>query len=187
LASLYDLIRPRQQRRRDRQAEGLGSLEVDNQLVLDRLLDRKIARPSALENLVHVGSGASIQFRNARSISHEAARLRLFPEPVDSWEPVLGGEGRDLRSLRTEHRIAQDEDAVRAVAAHRHKRRLDLGRSACFQDLKLYPKRPGCALRLSQYVAVSVGVLENDHPGHLRGDSLEQLQLLSNQLRASRG
>ena len=29
-ASLYDLIRPRQHRRRDREAEGLGGLEVDH-------------------------------------------------------------------------------------------------------------------------------------------------------------
>src|SRR5262245_22357326 len=32
--SLYDLIRPQQQRRRDREAEGLGGLEVDDELAL---------------------------------------------------------------------------------------------------------------------------------------------------------
>ena len=38
--SLDDLIRPLEERRRDRQAEGLGGLEVDDQLELRRLLDR---------------------------------------------------------------------------------------------------------------------------------------------------
>ena len=42
---LFDhLIRPRQQRRRDREAEGLGGLEVDDQLELRGLFDRKIGR-----------------------------------------------------------------------------------------------------------------------------------------------
>jgi hypothetical protein len=36
--SLDDLVRPQQQRLRDRQAEGLGGLEVDDQLELGRLL-----------------------------------------------------------------------------------------------------------------------------------------------------
>ena len=36
---LDHLIRPRQQRRRDREAEGLGGLEVDHEVELGRLLD----------------------------------------------------------------------------------------------------------------------------------------------------
>jgi hypothetical protein len=36
---LNHLIRPLQERRRDRQAEGLGGLEVDDELQLRRLLD----------------------------------------------------------------------------------------------------------------------------------------------------
>ena len=41
--SLDHLVRPRQQRRRDRQAEGLGRLEVDQQIELGRLRDGKVA------------------------------------------------------------------------------------------------------------------------------------------------
>ena len=36
---LYDLIRPRQQRRRNRQADRLGGLEVDDELEFGRPLD----------------------------------------------------------------------------------------------------------------------------------------------------
>src|SRR5713101_5743230 len=39
-SSFYELIRPQQQRRRDRQAERLRGLEVDDQLELRRLFDR---------------------------------------------------------------------------------------------------------------------------------------------------
>src|SRR5713226_569239 len=54
---LDDLIRPQQQRSRDRQAEGLRRLEVDDQLEPRRLLDGEVSRPRALENLVHIESG----------------------------------------------------------------------------------------------------------------------------------
>src|SRR5713101_7599981 len=49
--SLDDLIRPQQQRRRDREAEGLRGLEVDHQLELRRRLDREIARAGTLRGL----------------------------------------------------------------------------------------------------------------------------------------
>src|SRR6266478_2659044 len=55
------LIRPLQERRRDRQAEGLGGLRVDDQLELGRLLYGQVAGLGALENLVHVDGGAPKQ------------------------------------------------------------------------------------------------------------------------------
>ena len=51
-------IRPLQQRRRDRQAEGLGGLEVDDQLELRRLLDGQVGGLGAFQDLVHVERGA---------------------------------------------------------------------------------------------------------------------------------
>src|SRR5713101_2973582 len=59
IALLDDLIRPPQQRRRDREAEGLGGLEVDHQLELRGLLYGEIGRLRALEDLVHVSGGAT--------------------------------------------------------------------------------------------------------------------------------
>jgi hypothetical protein len=42
---LFDhLIRPLQERRRDRQAEGFRGLEVDSEVYLGRALDRQISR-----------------------------------------------------------------------------------------------------------------------------------------------
>ena len=60
---LDDLIRPPQQRRRDRQAEGLGGLEVDDQLELRGLLDGKLARLFALQDPVHIRGGARLESR----------------------------------------------------------------------------------------------------------------------------
>src|SRR5207244_3091731 len=66
------LVRPLHQRRRDRQPEGLGGLEVDDQVELGRLLHGQVGGLGALEDLVHVGRGASEQISNVRSIGHKA-------------------------------------------------------------------------------------------------------------------
>ncbi len=60
-SSLDHLVRPRQQRRRDRQAEGLRGLEVDDQLELGGLLDREVAGLGAPEDPVDVDRYASTQ------------------------------------------------------------------------------------------------------------------------------
>src|SRR5690242_20723019 len=77
---LDHLIRPRQERRRDRQAEGLGGLEVHDQIELCRLLDREVARLAALEDLVHVPGGAPITTNRVRPIGHETAVIDKLPQ-----------------------------------------------------------------------------------------------------------
>src|SRR5947209_14304911 len=54
------LICPKQERLRDRQPEGLGGLEVDDELELAGLLDRQVGGLRALEDLVHEGSRAPL-------------------------------------------------------------------------------------------------------------------------------
>src|SRR5262249_29632918 len=43
-----------------------GGLDVDDERELGRLLDRQVGRLGALENLVHIGRGASMHFLIAR-------------------------------------------------------------------------------------------------------------------------
>ena len=50
-----DLIRPDQQRLRNRQAQQLGGLQIDHQLELGGLLDGEIGGFGILQDLVHVG------------------------------------------------------------------------------------------------------------------------------------
>src|SRR6266446_4203749 len=79
--SLFDhLIRPLQERGRDRQVESLGGLEIDDQLELGGPLDGKVGGVCAPQDLVNLGSGAPEEIRKTRPITHEAARLRPFPE-----------------------------------------------------------------------------------------------------------
>src|SRR4029453_5533468 len=61
LSLLDHLVRSRQHIGRNRQADLLSRLQVDDQLELDRLLHGKIGRFSAFQNLVHVSGDAPIQ------------------------------------------------------------------------------------------------------------------------------
>ncbi len=70
---LDHLIRPLQERRRDRQAQGLRGLEVDYQVELCGLLNREISRFRALEDLVHVGGGVPIDIDRVGTVAQKAA------------------------------------------------------------------------------------------------------------------
>src|SRR5215831_15212277 len=59
-ALLYDLIRGRQHRRRNREAEHPGGLEVDHELELGRLRHRQIAGTGAGEDARHVGTDLAV-------------------------------------------------------------------------------------------------------------------------------
>src|SRR5215211_6858674 len=69
--SLDHLVRLEEKARRNREAEGLGSLEVDDQLELHRLLHGEVPRVSPLQDLVHIGSGTSVIRWTAQPIEQE--------------------------------------------------------------------------------------------------------------------
>src|SRR5713226_249385 len=96
--SLDHLIRPLQERLGDRQAEGLGGLEVDDQLELGRLFDGKIAGLGSFEDLVHVGRGTPELVRNVRPIGNEARGLRKLPYSIHGGQPAPRRQLDDLTS-----------------------------------------------------------------------------------------
>src|SRR5258705_13976188 len=102
--SLDYLVRPPQHRLRDRQAEGLGGLEVDHQLELGGPLDRKASRLRPLEDAIDGARRAPGHVREACTVGHEAAVLDVFSElehggktvarsQVDDDTPVCVEEG----------------------------------------------------------------------------------------------
>src|SRR5690349_14134635 len=75
VSSFDDSIGSQQQRRRDRQAERLCGLQIDDQLELRGLLDGKIARLRALQDSVDKDGSSIATDRNARAVSQERAGL----------------------------------------------------------------------------------------------------------------
>src|SRR5262249_8722790 len=74
-ASLDHLIRPRQQRGWDREAERFGGLEVDDQLELRRLLDGQVGRFCTFEDLVDLDRRAAPGLIDAVAVVHQPAGL----------------------------------------------------------------------------------------------------------------
>src|SRR5262245_51190498 len=62
--SFNQLVGAADQRQRNGKAEGLGSLQVDDQLDFGGLLYRQIGRLLTLENLGGIATGQTVRFRN---------------------------------------------------------------------------------------------------------------------------
>src|SRR6266542_1690126 len=107
IALLDYLIRPPQHGLRDRQAEGLGGLEVDDQFELRRLGDGQISGLGAIENLIDVGGGAPEHVRDAGSIGHEAAGVYRLPPWINRRQPTLCRKGYEASVFRKEHDAGQ--------------------------------------------------------------------------------
>src|SRR6266545_181523 len=113
--SLDHLIGALQERGRDRQAEGLGGLEVDYEFERDGLLDGKIRGFRALQYLMDVGSGPSMLVGETRSISHDASRLGCLPVRRDGGQTMLHRQARYVRPKREEQRITEHEEGSCAI------------------------------------------------------------------------
>src|SRR5262250_2237185 len=118
---LNHLIRPPEQRRRNRQAEGLGGLEVDDQFELGGLFNRKIGGLRSPEDLVDVDGGAADEVGVIGAIRHEASRLGIDAVPIYGGKMLLGREVDDLSPGAPEKRRAAENDGVHAGASDRGK------------------------------------------------------------------
>src|SRR5688500_9310291 len=96
---LDDVVRPRQQRGRDGEAERFCSLQVDQQLELARLLHWNFAWPGAFQDLVHVACRTPHQDVEVRAVAHEAARAHPRPPAAHQGNALLRGELQDARTI----------------------------------------------------------------------------------------
>src|SRR5215831_19225443 len=99
-----DFIRPRQHIRRNRQADLLRRLEVDDQLELCRLLDWQVRGFCAFQDPVNVGGGTPEPLEGVRSITYAATSVDKFPVRIQRWQAALGRKLYDLCSVRPDDR-----------------------------------------------------------------------------------
>src|ERR1700730_10503633 len=140
--SLDHLIRPLQERRRDRPAEGLGGLEVDGQFEFRRLLERKISRLGAPQNLVYIDRTAPRHRGDIHPIGHEATLLNKEVDFIDCGDPLLGREIDDFSPMYESKRRRHHQYALIATLHHPAESGSKFPRSVHDEGMKLYAKNP---------------------------------------------
>src|SRR5262249_2681672 len=79
-------------RRRDREAEGFGGLEIDDELELGGVLDGKLRRLGAVQDLVDVRGRLPVQPIEVWSVGHEAAGLDIYAPKERRRQPRIHGD-----------------------------------------------------------------------------------------------
>ena len=120
LAGLPDhLGRLEEERRRKRQPKSLSGAEVEDELEVYGPLHREVGRFGALQNLVHMASGAPKQVRQARAIRQDPAGLDVLPHIEPRRQPAMGRQLRDPSALAQEHRVCKHDQRLGALSGHR--------------------------------------------------------------------
>ena len=127
--SLDQLIRPLQERRRDRQAEGFGGLEVDHEVELRGLLDWQVGRLGALQDFVYIDRSTLLHLGNIYSIGHEATWLNIHLERIDSGDPMLGSKIDDGPSMHEHKGRRPHQYGLVAILHHAEESGSDVRRS----------------------------------------------------------
>src|SRR5580765_5768049 len=110
--SFDDFVRPSQHIRRNRQADLFCRFQIDDELELLWLLNWQVSGLRALQDLVHVGGGATVQVAKAHGVGHESPGFHNIRPPVYRRVLALYREVCKLCALRSEHGTSQQEDCV---------------------------------------------------------------------------
>src|SRR5262245_13232175 len=84
--SLDHLVGALLKEQRHVEAKRLGGLEIDGQLELGRLLDRKVRRRGPLEDAINIRGRTANNIDRVRSVRHQAAFRDKLPKSVRSEE-----------------------------------------------------------------------------------------------------
>ena len=113
------LVRPQQQRLRDREAERLGGLEIDDQLEFRRLLDGQIGGLSALDDSIDVSSCLAEPIVVAWAIRHQSAIANDEAKLLHCGNALYRRELDDSLTIHAREHVRHEEQRSRAASRHR--------------------------------------------------------------------
>ena len=112
--SFDDLVGAGEDRRRDREAACICSLEIDHQLEFCRLLDRQIGRLGAVENFSDVDADLAMDRRKAGAIADQTASLGVYAPRINRRNRLTYGQSYQLLAMAFEKGISLDDQPVGA-------------------------------------------------------------------------
>src|SRR5712664_3626996 len=183
------LIRSLQERRRDRQAEGLGGLEVDDQLEGCRLFNWQIRRLRPLEDPIDISGGAPEQGMIVHSIDHQAPNISEDRDRIDSRQTNLRREVDNPFSFQDEEVVRKDDECVGPCRMDLCKRALQIGQALEWYELQLHGQRRCCGPGGVQKVSMNriFWITQQGHPREFGDNLFEQLQPFPFQLEIQTG
>src|ERR1051325_10098744 len=110
VVSLDHLVGAGQERLRNREAECLCGLQIDYQLQLRGLLNRKIGGLLAVENSANVDAGQPVRIRKACSVAHQAAVNSELAGKVDCWQSVAERQRGELFAPADEEWVGDNKE-----------------------------------------------------------------------------
>src|ERR1700687_2633604 len=178
------LILPLQERRRDRQPEGLGGLEVDDQLELGRLFDGQIAGLGAFQDLVHVEGSSPKQVREDGAIGRETPRIDVPANVIHHGELVFCCQLSNLPPFTVEERTEGNDQGSYPLLQDERERPTQPFAVADRDDFEREPERSGRRLRRLHTrgrTGKAAGHQDGD-PSRTGDHFLEELQALAVEL-----
>src|SRR2546421_9860516 len=118
------------QRRWYDEAERLGSLEVDHQLILDRGLDRKLARHLPLEDAIDIARSKPKYIALLTSIGQQATLLSEETPRIDGRKIVTSSLQDDRSAMYVEEAIRYHDQSAIWLACVRRDDAIEFGRIA---------------------------------------------------------